>query len=231
MARYVREVVLNRPGDFVQYIMSDFLYKHGFHMVEFKGQQVLRAGGGLIEIPKFLVWSYQNGVFHVEAWTRNVWLPGVYGREIAMTGFLGCVPKSAYKKDIEELIGLLTQPLYTNGAPGQPGYGAPGQPGYGVPGQPGRPGYGAPQPIYVRGTDMSRYATMALIFSILGAGIGIVAGIFGILFGILGVLNAKKSMYSEKRGFAIAAMIIGIIAIVIGVIGFVGGIILRMYYW
>ena len=214
MARYIREVVLNRPDDFVQYIMSDFIYKHGFHMVDFKGERILRAGGGLIEIPKFMIWSYRNGVFHVEAWTRNLWLPGVYGREIAMTGFMGCVPKSAYKKDIEELISLMTQPLYAL-QPGQPGYGAPGQPGYGAPGQ---PGYGAPpQPVYVRGTDLSQYATMALIFSIISIVTSFVGGAFGILFGALAIVYGNKSLQSSKRGMAIAGMVIGIIGAVLGV--------------
>ncbi len=259
MARYIREVVLNRPDDFVQYIMSDFIFKHGFHMAEFKGERILRAGGGLIEIPKFMIWSYQNGVFHVEAWTRNLWLPGVYGREIAMTGFLGCVPKSAYKKDIEELIGLLTQPLYMPnagqpgyGAPGQPGYGMPGQDGYGAPGQPGygmpgqdgygpqgqsgcgmpgqggygssgQPGYGVPpQPIYVRGTDLSQYATMALIFSIIGIVTSFVGGMFGILFGALGIVYGNKSLQSSKRGMAVAGIVIGIIGTVLGALVLIG---------
>ena len=30
MARYVREVVLNKPEDFVQFIMNDYLQKNGF---------------------------------------------------------------------------------------------------------------------------------------------------------------------------------------------------------
>lgn len=81
MARYIREVTLNRPADFVQFIMTDFLSKHGFSLVKFKGEMVYRTGGGLLEIPKFLTWGYRNGIFHVEAWTRNLWLPGVYGRE------------------------------------------------------------------------------------------------------------------------------------------------------
>ncbi|MCI8390311.1 MAG: DUF4190 domain-containing protein [Roseburia sp.] len=243
MARYIREVVLNRPDDFVQYIMSDFIFKHGFHMAEFKGERILRAGGGLIEIPKFMIWSYQNGVFHVEAWTRNLWLPGVYGREIAMTGFLGCVPKSAYKKDIEELIGLLTQPLYTPNA-GQPGYGSSGQPGYGMPGQggygsqgqsgcgmpgqggygsSGQPGYGVPpQPIYVRGTDLSQYATMALIFSLIGIVTSFVGGMFGILFGALGIVYGNKALQSSKRGMAVAGIVIGIIGTVFGALVLIG---------
>lgn len=220
MARYIREVELKQPEDFVQYIMTDFLSKHGFKLVEFKGQQVYRAGGGLVEIPKFLVWGYRNGVFHLEAWTRNCWLPGVYGGENAMTGFMGCIPKEAYKNDIETLIGLLFQPLPPNAGmqPGMSGVstGQPGmQPGMsGVPtGQPGMP----PQPIYVRGADTSKYATMSLVFSLIGL-LGIFVPLVGIIFGAMGITYAKKGQTSEKRGMATAAFVIGIIAIVISVL-------------
>lgn len=206
MARYIREVELKQPEDFVQYIMTDFLSKHGFKLVEFKGQQVYRAGGGLVEIPKFLVWGYRNGVFHLEAWTRNCWLPGVYGGENAMTGFMGCIPKEAYKNDIEALIGLLFQPLSPN-AGVQPGMS--GMPA----GQPGMP----PQPIYVRGADTSKYATMSLVFSLIGL-LGIFVPLVGIIFGAMGITYAKKGQTSEKRGMATAAFVIGIIAIVISVL-------------
>lgn len=221
MARYIREVTLNRPEDFVQFIMTDFLSKHGFRLVEFKGEQVYRAGGGLIEIPKFLIWGYRNGVFHVEAWTRNLWLPGVYGGENAMTGFMGCVPKGAYKKDIEELIGLLCQPIYANGQPNpgmQQGMSA-------APGMNGNPGMQPQQPIYVRGTDMSRYATMALVFSIVGLVLGLISPIIGIIFGALGIVYGNKAKNSGKKGMATAAFVIGIIALVVSILNWIWSII------
>ncbi len=197
MARYIREVQLNRPEDFVQYIMTDFLSKHGFCMKQFKGEMVYRAGDGFLEIPKFLTWGYQNGIFHIEAWTRNCWLPGVYGKENAMTGFMGCVPKDAYKKDIEALIGLLFQPLT----------------------QPGMQGaYQMPQPIYVQGTDTSRYAVMALVFSLIGIVCVCLSGILALLWGSLAIVYGKKAMSSPKGGMATAAFVIGIVADVLGVV-------------
>lgn len=209
MARYIKEVTLNQPDDFVQYIMSDFLSKHGFNLVNFKGEQVYRAGGGLIEIPKFLVWGYQNGVFHVEAWTRTVWLPGVYGKENAMTGFMGCIPKEAYKTDIESLIRLLNQPL-NNTSPNQgvsPNQGmAPGA----------NPGGG--QTIYVQATDMSKYASMSLVFAIIGLVLAFLSPILGVILGALGITYGKKAMNSPKKGMATAAFVIGIIAVVISII-------------
>ncbi len=211
MARYIREVQLDRPDDFVQYIMTDFLGKHGFRLGEFKGEQVYRAGGGLIEIPKFLSWGYQNGVFHVEAWTRNCWLPGVYGRENAMTGWMGCVPKNAYKKDIEELISLLIREGHRNiaGVFVSDNYQS-------IEKFQGMQGAG--QPVYVRGTDTSRYATMALIFALIGLIAGLIVPLIGVIFGALGITYGNKAKNSPKKGIATAALVIGIIAVVISVV-------------
>lgn len=174
----------------------------------------------MVEIPKFLTWGYQNGVLHIEAWTKNCWLPGVYGKENAMTGFMGCVPKGAYKKDIEELIGLMYQPLNTNGQPGMaPNGGMQGQPGMAQ--NQGQPGMNIQQPVYVRGADMSRYASMALVFSILGFVFNVFMVILGIIFGAMGIVYGKKAMTSQKKGMATAAFVIGIIDIILAVIGWI----------
>lgn len=54
-----------------------------------------------------------------------LWLPGVYGKENDMSGFYGAVVKDMYKKDVEQLISLLHQPLnqagMQSGMPPQPG--------------------------------------------------------------------------------------------------------------
>lgn len=54
MARYVREVVLNKPGDFVQFIMDDYLRKNGFVMSDWKGEPAFRTGDAAIEGYKYL---------------------------------------------------------------------------------------------------------------------------------------------------------------------------------
>lgn len=202
MARYVREVVLNRPGDFVQFIMTDFLSKHGFKLVEFKGEQVYRVGGGIVELPKFLTWGYQNGVFHIEAWTRSLWLPGVYGDENDLTGLAGSVPKRAYKKDIEELIGLLFQPIYANG-PQEPEM---------------QSQKNIQQPIYVKGADMAKYAGMALIFALIGLVTAFLSSFVGLFFGSFGFIYGNKAKNSSKNGMATAAVVISVIAWIIAVI-------------
>ena len=149
MSRYIRNEAIGKPADFVDFIMSDFLQKHGFTLVKINGEMMYQKGKGLLEMPQYFSYRYMNGVIHIEAWVKFAWLPGVYGKENDMSGFVGSVPKSAYKEDIEELIRVLYQPL-----PGeqQNSFGSYGQPmqggmqnGYGQPMQGGmQNGYGQP---------------------------------------------------------------------------------------
>lgn len=238
MSRYIREEVLNQPDDFVNFMMNDFLTKHGFKLVEFKKQRVYRAGGGWFEMPKFLVWGYQNGVFHIEAWARTLILPGVYGKEKDLDGVYGAVPKRAYKSDIDQLMLLLQQPVPGSRNGMDPGMNGGGNGNMG--GQPVNPGYGN-GPIIVQGVDTANYATQAMAFGIISLGasaIGIIAMLAGIgidalfygglLFGILGIIYARKGSSSSKRGKATAGLVCGIlgtvisgIIVVLGIIGIV----------
>ena len=149
MSRYIRNEAIGKPADFVDFIMSDFIQKHGFTLVKINGEMMYQKGKGLLEMPQYFSYRYMNGVLHIEAWVKFAWLPGVYGKENDMSGIVGSIPKSAYKEDIEELIRVLYQPL-----PGEPQnlYGGYGQPmqggmqnGYGQPMQGGmQSGYGQP---------------------------------------------------------------------------------------
>lgn len=179
MSRYIRHEVLNQPEDFVQFMMNDFLTKHGFQLVDFKGQRVYRAGGGWFEMPKFLVWSYQNGVFHMEAWARYLILPGVYSKEKDLDGFYGAVVKKAYKNDLEQLVALLHQPLgaQTSGVQNM--------------------GQGAP--IVVQGFDTTRYANMALGFGIAGLLLSWLTWVTVVL-NVTAIIYARKGRPPARRG-------------------------------
>lgn len=201
MSRYIRHEVLNQPEDFVQFMMSDFLTKHGFTLVDFKGQKVFRAGGGWFEMPKFLVWSYQNGVFHMEAWARYMILPGVYSKEKDLDGFYGAVVKKMYKGDLEQLIALLHQPL--NNGPQNMGQMPQGS-----------------GPIIVQGSDTTRYANVALGFGIVGLLLSWLTWVTVVL-NVTAIIYARKGWTSSKKGRAIAGMVCAIIGLVITAIVFV----------
>lgn len=111
MARYIRNIQLNRPEQFVNYIISDFLLKESMALEDFRGESVYRHGIGMLGPVQFFKYTYQNGMLHLEAWVRTAWCPGLYCGENAMTGYVGCVPKNAYKKTVESRIDALAQPI------------------------------------------------------------------------------------------------------------------------
>lgn len=115
MARWIRDEVLNQPADFVEFLMNDYLTKNGFLHVTRKGEQVWKEGDGFLTMARFLKYSYENGMLHLEAWTGTF-------RENALTGFVGSLPKKFYRESLEELIRLLHQPIPSDGmgAQGQP---------------------------------------------------------------------------------------------------------------
>lgn len=102
--RYVKELVLNKPDDFVSFIMNDYLQKNQFVMSDWKGESAYRAGDAMLEGYKYLKWSYQNGMLHVEAWLKS----GM-GKEMDLDGFVGTVQKKPYKDSLEQLFNVLQQ--------------------------------------------------------------------------------------------------------------------------
>ena len=96
MARYTYDLVLNKPEDFVQFVVNDFLQKNRFETADYNGEAVYRAGDPMVEGYKYLKWSYIGGVFHVEAW-----LKGLSG-EMDLDGFVGTLQKKPYKESLEQ---------------------------------------------------------------------------------------------------------------------------------
>ncbi len=54
MARYIRDIVLNKPDDFVAFMMNDYLQKNGFSPSDWKGEPAFRAGDAMLEGKGFI---------------------------------------------------------------------------------------------------------------------------------------------------------------------------------
>ena len=189
MARYVKEMVLNKPDDFVQFIMNDFLRKNSFVMADWKGEPAYRTGDAMMEGYKYLKWYYSNGVFHLEAWMK-----GTFGGEWNLDGFVGTLQKKPYKESLEQLLAVLQQPLPQEGQ--MPG-------GYPVP---------------VQTVDNSGAATMALVLGILASILGFVIPIVGILLGCIGFSRGRMGAGSSKAGMATAGRILSVVGIIISIV-------------
>ena len=127
MARYVKDLVLNKPEDFVTFIMNDYLQKNQFVVSEWKGEPAYRTGDALIEGYKYLKWSYENGTLHLEAWMKST-----FGKEMGLDGFVGALQKKPYREGLAQLFHVLEQAIPEAGMnemTGQQGMnGANGQP-------------------------------------------------------------------------------------------------------
>ena len=106
MARYVKDLVLNKPEDFVTFIMNDYLQKNQFVVSEWKGEPAYRTGDALIEGYKYLKWSYENGTLHLEAWMKST-----FGKEMGLDGFVGALQKKPYREGLEQLFHVLKQAI------------------------------------------------------------------------------------------------------------------------
>lgn len=194
MARYVKDIVLNKPEDFVNFIMQDYLRKNQFVMSEWKGEPAWRAGDGVVEGFKYLKWSYFNGMFHLEAWLR-----GTAGGEMGLDGVVGVLMKKPYRESLEQLFVVLQQELQT------PPQGQQSQAGQ------------QPQPIYVQTTDNTKAATGSLIFGVLSVILCIIP-IAAIILGVLAVSRARMGIGSSQAGKAKAGRVLGIIGICLGIL-------------
>ncbi len=202
MARYVRDLVLNKPDDFVQFMMNDYLQKNSFIMSEWKGEAAYRAGDAMMEGYKYLKWYYRDGVFHLEAW-----LKGTFGGEWDLSGFVAVLQKKPYRESLEQLFAVLQQPLpMPQNMPGQ------GMPGPGSPGQP----YQNTVPVHT--VDNSGAATMGLVFGILSVVFAFIIPLVGIILACLGFSRARMGAGSRKSGQAKAGKIFCIIGIIAAIV-------------
>ena len=196
--RYVREEQINKPEDFVIFIMNDYLSKNGFIQKQVKGEWVWQEGVGMLTVPKFLKYSYENGVLHLEAWIKTAWLPGVYGKDMNLDGAVAAVPKQSYKKELQSLVDILYQPIPENNT-------------YGI----DENGNAINSPITVQCFDTKNKAITGFICSLVAFVAMFLNVYLGIILACFGIVNSKKGMTSTKKGLATAGFVLGIIAIVV----------------
>lgn len=206
MARYIRNIVLNKPADFVAFMMNDYLQKNGFSFFTWKYDAAFRAGDGIIESYKYLKWGYDGCTLHVEAWVRDL-----FGIEIGLDGLSFTLQRSAFRKSLEQLFVLLNQNIPM---PPQPAYDTNGQP--------------VPQPVPIQTADNSSAAVMALVFGIITLSltfiyfVSLIISISAFTFifpvvilfvGTLGISRARLGGGSSQAKLALAGKILSMVAV------------------
>lgn len=209
MARYIQDVYLGKPDDFVCFMMNDYLKKNGFIMSDWKGEPAYRAGDPMLEGYKYLKWSYVNGNFHLEAW-----LKGTFGGEWDLDGFVACAQKGPYKNNLNQLIATLQQEL-------------PQANMQAAMAQNTADGSVAPAVIPVQTVDNHGAATLSLVFGTLSIVLSC-SPLFSIIFAVLAFSQSRMGQGSTKASQAKAGKICAIVGISIAVALWVLSIILEI---
>ena len=205
MARYIQNVFLNKPNDFVAFMMNDYLQKNGFCLSCSNGESVFRAGDPMLEGYKYLKWNYDGCVLHVEAWLR-----GYFGKEMDLDGYIACFQKEPFRKSLEDLFNLMLQPLPMSN-----------QPLYDMNGQP------VPQVIPVQTVDNTSAASLALIFGIICLALAFLSPLFSVLFATLGFNKARMGGGSSKAKYAVAGKGLCIAGTIVAIIMWILNIVLN----
>ena len=199
MARYIQDIYLGKPDDFVHFIMNDYLKKNGFTMSDWKGEPAYRAGDPMFEGYKYLKYSYINGQFHLEAW-----LKGTFGGEWDLEGFVACAQKGPYKKNLNQLSATLQQELPQADMQAAVASNANGSADGAAP--------IAPNVIQVQTVDNHNAATLSLVFGILSIAT-CCSLLFSIIFCVLGLSQARMGQGSSKANLAKAGKICSIVGV------------------
>lgn len=205
MARYINDILLNKPNDFVTFMMNDYLQKNGFSMSTWKGEPAFRAGDAMLEGYKFLKWSYNGSVLHVEAWLKSS-----FGSEMGLDGYVGCLQKKPFKDSLEQLYVLLKQDIPMPDQQAYPG----GQP--------------MPQAIPVQTVDNVSAAKLSLVFGIASVILAFIWPLIGFIVSILGFSQARLGGGSSKANLAKAGKVLSIIGLVLSIIIWLLNIILNV---
>lgn len=190
MARYIQDIYLNKPDNFVFYTMNDFFLKTGFVLTDWRGEQIYFSGNPNQEGCKCLKWSYTNGMFHLEAWIKG----RTEGDEWDLNGSEYGPQKAAFQQNLEQLFRVL------QGA-------VPQSPAYSMAISP------INSSIPPQDKDYSNSAVISFVFGILSI-VMVFAPLFSIVMGIAGILLSKDGRKSSQATLAKAGRICGIIGII-----------------
>ncbi len=106
MSRYVNDIKTAKQPDTVMEIVTSFMRREGFELVDYEEGKAWKKGHGFIA-PQYIRAEAAVGTVHIEAWIRFALLPGVYMGEMGTEGSFGALPKSRLRARLGQLEELL----------------------------------------------------------------------------------------------------------------------------
>ena len=191
MARYIQDIILNKPDNFVFYTMNDFFLQTGFVLTDCRGEQIYFSGNPDQEGCRCLKWSYTNGVLHLEAWLKGQ----TEGDEWNLDGLEYGAQKASYKQLLEQLLAVLQRPV-----PQQSVYNNTSVTPVNA-------------SISAQEKTQSNYAVVSMILGIISL-VSIVGPAISIPLGIVAIILSKEGRKSSQASLANVGRICGIIGLI-----------------
>ena len=205
MARYIQDVVLYKPTDFVVFMMNDFLFKNSFSLSTWKKEPVYRAGDAVIEGYQYLKWYYDGCTLHVEAWISGGGIIGAARRSLELeTGLEYGTRKEPFLLELEQLFDLMRQEL--------------------------APPAGMAQPIPVLTVDNGKYTKSAFVMGLCSVLFGLPLPFLGLPLSFTGAGRARRAKNADKTGMAAAGRVLCFVGMLLSMIGLMGYLLIASRY-
>lgn len=205
MARYIQDVVLYKPTDFVVFMMNDFLYKNSFTLSKWKKEPVYRAGDAVIEGYQYLKWYYDGCTLHVEAWISGGGIIGAARRSLEIeTDLEYGTSKAFFLLELEQLFELMRQEIV--------------------------PPAGIGQPVPVLTVDNSKYADKAFAMGLCSVLFGLPVPFLGLALCMTGAGWARRGKIAGRTGLAAAAKVLCYVGLLLSVMGLLGYLMIASRY-
>ncbi len=98
---------LNMDAQIVYSIINEYLEKQLFKPIVIKKENVWQSKPISLSTPRCFGYTYTNGTLVIEAWIRDVLIPGIYMGESRLTGVSNILLKNEYSHQIKKLIDML----------------------------------------------------------------------------------------------------------------------------
>jgi len=110
--------------------VQQYLLDEGFFLTDYKGETVYKKGTGTAQAMQFVKVEQQGERLMLEAWLRAGMGKAYIGKEMALQGALGAIPKKILRDRVEKLQWVVSLVLSGNGPDGaaDPSAGAFAQP-------------------------------------------------------------------------------------------------------
>ena len=101
MAKETRTIVkesFSKNQEELEVAIMKILALDGFKPVEYKGEKCYKKGDGIWTAEEYIKTEFSSGEVTISGWILG------YGKEMALSGFMGFIPKKDCKKVIEKII-------------------------------------------------------------------------------------------------------------------------------